>query len=80
MPTHLSKSGKVGWAIREDVIHSCSTMDRKPAIGGSSAPGYQEESPRYFSQPSNPQSPLKHPRKSPPYPQSLAHQNAIVVG
>lgn len=29
-PTYLPKAGEVGWAVRKDVVHSCSTADREP--------------------------------------------------
>lgn len=36
-PTHLAKAGEVGWAVRKDVIHSCSTVDRRLDVRGSRA-------------------------------------------
>lgn len=40
-PTHLSKAGEVGRAVGQDVVHPCSTADRRreAAWGGADPPG-----------------------------------------
>ena len=75
-PTHLSKAGEVGRAVRKDVVHSCSTADRR--LG--SRCGVEQGSPGTPSLPPRGDPPANTTERSPsPWAAALAHRHATAA-